>query len=102
MQLAIPMAGLHRLSTPPFRQRELSHTSRRPARVRPPGAWVVQLAKVKSCPCWQPWLMSLLGFHYEDRGGVCRAEGGSDDGDVEVYPDVVRIARAKYVNLAVP
>ena len=35
--------------------------------------------------------MSLLEFHYEDWGGICRAEGGSDDGDVEVYPDVITI-----------
>jgi hypothetical protein len=72
-----------------------SQASRGPEPVRPPGAWVVQLSKMESCPSWQPWLMSLN--IPEEKDGDRAGQG-----DAKTYSHIVTIARPGHVNFTIP
>jgi hypothetical protein len=62
----------------------------------------MQLSKMKSCPFWQPWLISLKRPRYEGRDVrlIAFVKGANKGGDKN-YPEVVVIARGKRLKFAV-
>src|SRR5882724_2543290 len=65
-------------STPPFRQRE---PSRRPEPIRPPGAWVVQVSKMKFClPTVALPSLKRPGQEYGDVGAAALIKGADEIG----------------------